>query len=109
MREIGELSPDEVAERLAAPGKVQLVDVREREEWDVCRLPGAVLLPLATLPDQAREVLDPELPIICYCHHGVRSHHAAMWLASSGFREVAHLHGGIDRWAREREPEMARY
>ena len=52
--------------------------------------------------------LDPTKPIVAYCHHGVRSATARKLLAERGFT-ASHLEGGIDAWARDREPEMTRY
>lgn len=99
------LEPAALRRRLG-PG-VQLVDVREPWEWAICRLPGAQLIPLGTLPSAG--ALDPARETIVYCHHGSRSLHAATWLLGAGFRRVAHLEGGIDRWSREVDPGVARY
>jgi rhodanese-related sulfurtransferase len=52
---------------------------------------------------------EPGEPVLIYCHHGVRSLHAAEWLAGQGFSRVRSLAGGIDGWARVYEPGMRRY
>jgi rhodanese-related sulfurtransferase len=46
---------------------------------------------------------------VTYCHRGVRSQRAREILAGAGYRGVRSLAGGIDAWAREVEPGMARY
>jgi adenylyltransferase/sulfurtransferase len=86
---------------------VQLVDVRERYEWDICRLPGARHIPLGQLQARLGE-LDSGLPIIAYCHTGVRSLRAAQVLVGAGYRSLS-LAGGVEAWAREIDPTMARY
>lgn len=85
-----------------------LLDVREPPEAAIAQLPGSLLIPLRELPARLAE-LDPEAPTVVYCHHGIRSSEALGLLRQTGFAEVAHLTGGIDAWAREVDPGMARY
>ncbi len=85
-----------------------LLDVREPHEWDIARVEGATLIPLGQLPARLGEI-DPHTPVVTYCHHGVRSQRAREILTGAGFRGVRSLAGGIDAWAREVEPGMARY
>lgn len=104
--DIRRLSPAEAAARL--PAAPQLIDVRERWEWDVCRLPGATLVPVADLEGRLSE-FDPLRETIVYCHRGARSLHAARRLQAAGFGMVAHIEGGIDRYAVEVDAALARY
>ncbi len=87
---------------------MQLLDVREAWEFDVAHIAGARLIPLAELPSRLRE-LDAARPVIVYCHHGVRSWHAACFLEQNGFAEVYNLAGGIDAWSRDADPDTPRY
>lgn len=106
--EVQSLSPVELAGRLRAPEKVQLVDVREPWEWGIAHLPEARLVPM----DQVHSlvsVLDPARETVLYCHHGARSLAAAQHLVSAGFSRVAHLDGGIERWSVEVDPSLRRY
>ena len=89
-------------------GSVQIVDVREPWEWELARIEGASLLPLDELPGRLAEV-DPRVDIVTVCHHGLRSLHARELLRAAGFTRVRSLAGGIDQWARDVEPDMARY
>ena len=89
-------------------GSVQIVDVREPWEWELARIEGASLLPLGELPGRLAEV-DPRVDIVTVCHHGLRSLHARELLRAAGFTRVRSLAGGIDQWARDVEPDMARY
>ncbi len=89
------------------PGQVQILDVREPWEYALARLPGAVLIPLGQLADRVGE-LDAGRPVAAYCHHGVRSLYAMRVLASLGFRDLAHLSGGIDAVSQV-DPSVPRY
>ena len=68
----GELDSPTLRQLLDAGGQVQLVDVRQPHEWNICRLPDATLIPLGDLPRRMSE-LDPEVPVVAYCHTGIRS------------------------------------
>jgi len=83
-----------------------LLDVREQWEVALVSLPGAVHIPLGELEQRLAEL--PHEPIIAYCHHGIRSAQARDLLLAHGF-DASHLEGGIDAWARDRDPGMARY
>lgn len=104
------LSPTQLRawlEDAARPAPV-LLDVREEWEYEFCALPGSILLPLAQVPAGSAK-LDPEQELVCICHHGVRSMHAALWLAQQGFEKVYNLNGGIDAWARQLDSAMPTY
>jgi molybdopterin/thiamine biosynthesis adenylyltransferase/rhodanese-related sulfurtransferase len=98
------VSPAELAART---DEFTLLDVREPWEAEIAALDGAVLIPLGTL-EGGLDRLDPRRPVVVYCHHGVRSASARALLASHGFA-ASHLAGGIDAWARDLDPAMARY
>ena len=85
-----------------------VLDVREPWEVAQCRIEGSVTVPMAMLP-QAIGRLPRDRPIVVVCHHGVRSLHAAAWLARAGFADVHNLRGGIAAWANDVEPSMKRY
>lgn len=76
---------------------IVLVDVREPSEYEAGRVPGAVNVPLQTVPD-ALDTLDPERPVYLICAHGMRSERAASFLESRGFDTVNVL-GGTAAWA----------
>jgi rhodanese-related sulfurtransferase len=103
------LSVHELQLRLKSNQPVRLVDVREPDEWKICHLPGATLIPLNALDARADEELKPEEQIVVYCHHGIRSSRAQHMLQVRGFQHVYNLAGGIEDWAREIDPTMPRY
>lgn len=85
-----------------------LLDVRTDEETAVCALPDSVHIPMNLIPLRSNELPD-SLPIVVYCHHGIRSLHTAMYLADAGFETLYNLQGGIDAWAAQIDENMARY
>jgi molybdopterin/thiamine biosynthesis adenylyltransferase/rhodanese-related sulfurtransferase len=104
-----QISVRELAELLGRRGaSVQVLDVRDPWEWEIARIAQASLLPLSELANRLAEV-DPRAEIVTVCHHGARSAQAGELLKAAGFGRVRSLSGGIDQWAREIEPEMARY
>ena len=103
-----EITPRQLAERLAAGDTVDVIDVREPYEWEIARLPGARLIPLGTLP-HAVSSLDPQREVVLYCHHGVRSARGVELLAAAGFTRVWNLAGGIDRWSDEVDSTVRKY
>ena len=105
---LAELTPAELAARLARGDDLDLVDVRGAFEWAIARLPGARLVPLNTVPD-AVDSFRRDRDIVVYCHHGARSAAALHWLREHGFTRVWNLAGGIDRWSLEVDPAVARY
>lgn len=96
------LTPAELA---ATTDAITLLDVREPWEAAIVSLTGSLLMPLATLDPTA---LDPAKPVVVYCHHGIRSAIARAALETAGL-DARHLAGGIDAWARDLDPAMARY
>src|SRR5947209_13864441 len=98
MQPIPTVSVQELQQRLAQGAPPLLLDVREPDEWQICRIQGAALLPISELPQRLGE-LDPARDTIVYCHHGVRSLRVVEFLMSRGFSRVASLSGGIDAWS----------
>lgn len=76
---------------------VQVVDVRNRNEWDAGHMDGARHIALPQLADRAAE-LDPAAPVIVHCQTGGRSAVAASMLEARGFRDVRNLAGGYSAW-----------
>jgi rhodanese-related sulfurtransferase len=103
-----QISSEEFQRRLEAGEAIQLLDVREVWEHEVARIEGATLIPLGELPGRAGE-LDPEKPLVVYCHHGMRSYQAVVWLREAGFPLAQNLAGGIDRWSQVIDPMVVRY
>ncbi|HEY8319763.1 MAG TPA: ThiF family adenylyltransferase [Amnibacterium sp.] len=107
MTDEADVSVEEVAALLERGDQVQLVDVREPWEAEIASLPGSILIPLGSLEARLGE-LDPDVPVITYCHAGVRSQDGADRLRAAGFR-VRSMAGGINRWSRQVDPSVPRY
>ena len=103
-----QLRPAELAAHLQAGHAPVLLDVREPWEWQLCRLPGAILIPMGQLPAQLAK-LDKQAETVVICHHGIRSYQAARYLETVGFGDVINLSGGVAAWADEVDPAMPRY
>lgn len=104
---IREITPTELQQLLAGDNPPSLIDVREEGEAAICTIDGSTLIPMNTLPQRLQE-LPRDRAVVLYCHSGMRSLMAGQWLSQQGFDALS-LAGGIDRWAREIEPDMARY
>ncbi len=108
---IPEITAPQLAKRLeaASNGELQLVDVREPHEWDICHIEGAELIPLRKLPDHVDD-LDRDAEIVVHCRSGGRSARAVEWLREeAGFRNVRNLQGGILAWSDEVDPSVPKY
>src|SRR5437868_3098891 len=105
-----EIAPQQLAEKLRRGERVFLLDVRNEWEHQLARLPDQALIPLHELPARLDELgAGPGVPIVCYCHHGVRSLGAAAILRQWGFEGALSLAGGIDLWSRLIDPAVPRY
>ena len=85
-----------------------LLDVREPWEYGICRIEGAHLIPMRSIPESLGE-LDRQRETVVICHHGIRSRQVALYLEQQGFARVINMEGGMAAWAREVDQEMAAY
>ena len=103
-----EIEPRQVKD-LMDRGEVALfVDVREPWEFQTARIDGSTLIPLREIPANLARFRDAGDAIV-FCHHGMRSLDAAMWLRSQGIERVRSMSGGIERWSTEVDPRVPRY
>jgi len=103
-----DITVGELKAKLDAGESIRVIDVREPLEYEFCHLPAAELIPLDKLPEQVNRLSTAET-IVLYCHVGVRSRQAMMFLKTMGFTRVKNLRGGIDAWAKEIDPDMPVY
>lgn len=96
-----EYSPREVT-RLLAEHKLQLVDVRQANEYEAGRIAEARLIELRELAARAGE-LDPAQPLVFYCRSGARSAMATQAFREAGY-EAYNMVGGLLQWQAEGLP-----
>lgn len=87
---------------------VVLLDVREDTELAICKIEGALHIPLGEIPDRWH-TLPRDRTIVVFCHYGMRSAKAQSFLQSRGFDNVVNMQGGIDAWSTNVEPKIPRY
>ncbi len=92
-----------LARERALGNNVQIIDVREPDEFAAGHLPGARLIPLGQLPARTGE-LDPSQPIVVVCRSGNRSATATEFLLKCGFQNVRNLAGGMIAWVQAGHP-----
>jgi rhodanese-related sulfurtransferase len=97
--QIPEIDAVAAARAQAADPQLQLIDVREPDEWAEGHIDGATHIPLGDLPARTGE-LDPDRATVIVCRSGARSGNATMYLMQYGFRDVANLGGGMLAWER---------
>jgi rhodanese-related sulfurtransferase len=103
-----EITPVELKQRLDRKQSLLLIDVRQPHEYEMCRIDGAKLISMGTIPANLQS-LDTDDEVICYCHHGIRSLDVVVWLQGQGVKTARSLAGGIDRWSLEIDPQVPRY
>ncbi|RZS87213.1 adenylyltransferase/sulfurtransferase [Motilibacter rhizosphaerae] len=87
-----------------------LVDVREPNEWDINRIPGAVLIPKGEfLNGSALEKLPQDKQVVLHCKTGVRSAEVLAVLKGAGLADAVHVGGGVSAWVSQIDPSQPAY
>lgn len=102
------ITPRELADWLDQADAPVVLDVREPWEVATASLPGSVAIPMREIPARLAE-LPAQRPVVCLCHHGMRSAQVGMFLERQGFDAVFNLTGGIDAWSRDVDPSVPTY
>jgi rhodanese-related sulfurtransferase len=95
------------AAKLLRDGAV-LLDVREPGELAIAQVDGSLQIPMPEIPARLAEV-PADRPVLVLCHHGGRSARVTQFLRASGRDNVTNIAGGIDAWALQVDPTLARY
>ncbi len=93
---------------LDAQDDLFVLDVREEQEYQICRIPGSTLIPLGDLPTRLHE-LEGRDDMVVHCKSGVRSAKAVKLLREAGFKKAKNLRGGILRWIDVIDPSLPKY
>jgi len=87
-----------------------LIDCREPDEHTLVHISAASLLPMSQIQERLGELETHRARrIVVHCHHGGRSLRVARWLREQGYPQAQSMAGGIDQWAQEIDPTLARY
>ena len=105
---VPEITATEVKKMMDENKPFVLIDVREPHEYEICRIPGATLIPLGEVPKRMHELNSAD-DIVVHCRSGVRSAKAVEFLMKAGFRRIHNLQGGVLAWARDVDPSMPSY
>ncbi|CAN5885366.1 molybdopterin-synthase adenylyltransferase MoeB [soil metagenome] len=106
-----EMSVEQLKAKLDSGCPLYVLDVREPNEHQICRIPGAVLIPLAQLPNRLSELpgADDERELIVHCKMGGRSAKAVKLLQEKRFTQARNLTGGILAWIDRIDPSQPKY
>ena len=106
---IEEISATDLKSRLDAGDDIQLIDVRQPEEWAFAKIEGAKLIPLGEIMNRRSEI-DENRETVIHCKAGMRSARAVQALQQAGFKgSLKNLKGGITAWSNEVDPKVPKY
>jgi adenylyltransferase/sulfurtransferase len=104
-----EITASELKERIDRGDDLQIVDVREQNEYDIARIPGATLIPLGQVTQRMGEI-DEGRETVVHCKGGARSARAIEALTGAGFKgKLLNLKGGIAAWSNDVDPSVPKY
>ena len=93
---------------LETPAQVVLIDVREPDEVERCRIAGSTTIPMKQIPEHVG-TLPKDKHLLIQCHHGGRSMRVTQFLRANGFSAVSNVAGGIDAWSLVIDASVPRY
>jgi molybdopterin/thiamine biosynthesis adenylyltransferase/rhodanese-related sulfurtransferase/molybdopterin converting factor small subunit len=104
-----EITATELKQRLDRGDDLQLIDVREPNEFDIARIPGTKLIPLGQVTERMGEIEEGRETVV-HCKGGVRSAKAIEALTRAGFKgKLVNLKGGIAAWSNDVDPSVPKY
>lgn len=104
-----EVTVQEMKKALDDPkSNIQVIDVREGDEWEIAHIKGVKLFPLSTIGQRFTE-LDPNQQYYIHCKSGVRSMKALGFLREQGFKYLKNVKGGILAWSDEIDQSVPKY
>ncbi|MDQ3600239.1 MAG: adenylyltransferase/sulfurtransferase MoeZ [Actinomycetota bacterium] len=100
----------ELKEMIDSGKDFALIDVREPNEYEIVRIPGATLIPKdRILSGEVLAELPQDRPLVLHCKSGARSAEALAALHKAGFRDAVHVGGGVLAWAKQVDPSLPTY
>jgi adenylyltransferase/sulfurtransferase len=106
---IEEISATDLKRRMDAGEDIQLIDVRQPDEWAFAKIEGSKLIPLGEILNRMNEI-DANRETVIHCKMGMRSARAVEALQRAGFKgDLKNLKGGITAWSNEVDPKVPKY
>jgi adenylyltransferase/sulfurtransferase len=108
-RQMEEINATELKQRLDSGEDLQVIDVREPNEYEIARIPGTKLIPLGQVVSRMSEIEEGRETVV-HCKGGVRSAKAIEALTGAGFKgRLINLKGGITAWSNDVDPTVPKY
>jgi adenylyltransferase/sulfurtransferase len=105
---VPEITVEELKGKIDRGDDFFLLDVREPNEYQICKIAGAKLIPLGELSQRTGE-LDRNRELVVHCKMGARSAKAVSLLQERGFTRASNLKGGILAWIDRIDPSQSKY
>jgi adenylyltransferase/sulfurtransferase len=104
-----EITATELKQKLDNGEDVQIIDVREPNEYAIARIPDSTHIPLGQVLNRMSEI-DPSRETVVHCKMGGRSAKAIEALTRAGFQgNLTNLKGGITAWSNDVDPSVPKY
>ena len=104
-----EMTVQELFKKIKKEEDIFILDVRNLNEYETCRIEGSMLIPMSNIPTNIKHI-PKDKTVVVYCHHGFRSASVIEYLSQNhGFINLQNLTGGINAWANEIDETMAIY
>jgi adenylyltransferase/sulfurtransferase len=108
-QQMPEITATELKQRIDRGDDVQIIDVREPNEYEIARIPNSKLIPLGQVVGRMSEI-DADKDTVVHCKMGGRSAKAIEALRRAGFTgRLTNLKGGITAWSNEVDPTVPKY
>lgn len=106
-----EITARKLSELIAANGALLIVDVRTAGEREVAAIMPSIHVPLHEIEARVDEILEEAegKQVVTYCHHGVRSLRASLFLRQVGASSALSMAGGIEAWSLAVDAKVPRY
>ena len=107
-----DISVEDLKQLIDNRATFQLIDVREPFEYEICKIDGALLIPLGKIEEKNPENLNgvsKDEEIVLHCKGGVRSLKAAKAMQEMGYPNVKSMRGGILEWSDRVDSSIAKY
>jgi len=103
-----EITAIEVKARMDNGYDFVLIDCRESDEYDICKIEGSVLIPLSDYEAGVADI-DKSADIVVHCKLGGRSAQAQEWMLENGYERVLNMTGGITAWSNDVDSSVPVY